>query len=160
MLRAIIGFFAGLFRRRSDRRNTDSFLREIEQQNDRNKNVIEFRAVPLEALSPTALPRMPSFPARTGSCARVRCARRHGAAMKRAARRSFSIAETKGSPQPCAVLSAAPKGSPASTAGTAFTTPLSAATAHRSCGSLLPLPTTSTRSARAAECTCTVCATI
>lgn len=52
MLRAIIGFFAGLFRRRSDRRNTDSFLREIEQQNDRNKNVIEFRAVPLEALLP------------------------------------------------------------------------------------------------------------
>lgn len=52
MLRAIIGFFAGLFRRRSNRRNSENYLREIGQQNDSNKNVIEYRAVPIEAFLP------------------------------------------------------------------------------------------------------------
>ncbi len=52
MFRAIIGFFVGLFRRNSRRRDTDRQIDNIENQNDGNKNVAEYRNGPIEAFLP------------------------------------------------------------------------------------------------------------
>lgn len=52
MFRAIIGFFVGLFRRGSNRRNTQQQLDNIEVQNETNKNIVEYRNNAIEAFVP------------------------------------------------------------------------------------------------------------
>lgn len=49
---AIIGFFVGLFRRNSQRNNTNRQLDNISRQNDQRKNVISYRSCPVEAFVP------------------------------------------------------------------------------------------------------------